>query len=278
MSVWTDLGKQVGALTDNKNAKLALSAFIISTLVIAVLLSIFSLRYDAGKLTFAVPDSYATWFGIIYILLFIAGWFILYLLNTKDNTDVYSEVREKLKGGWIVTFEANHGPTSNQAIVPQRVVACKIEINQVEKLEISFNITKNPMFEDDASSRIKDIGIRYGDDGGYVMFYYYKATRKLQTHIAKDILAENNNADRDQVEVEVFGRITFDKPTDGGIIDKMTGHWYDLNGNTSRLYAFLDQRTIAEVKKKPFEPMQLSQVPIHERYFDSDMGVVTFTR
>ena len=35
---------------------------------------------------------------------------------------------------------------------------------------------------------------------------------------------------------------------------------------------------VANISKEKFEPMRLSQVPVHQKNFDADMGGVEFTR
>lgn len=70
----------------------------------------------------------------------------------------------------------------------------------------------------------------------------------------------------------------FEKPANKNVVTEMSGEWFDLNGNTSRLLALLDLQKIAAIQNQPFEPMKLSEVPIHTHYFDARMGMVHFRR
>jgi hypothetical protein len=263
---------------ENKSTRLAIASVIISTVLIACVLAIVSLGYNNGGWYFAVPDEFKFAFVIAYLVLFVADWFILYLLNSKDATDVYSEVREHLVGQWIATYDANQGPESRQIVVPTRAVGCFITVNPEQKLEMAFRIRDNPIFKDDDRQTIKDVAIRYNDTGGYTMFYYYTGHRGIQPQIAMHILPEEGRNRADEVEVEIFGHVTFDKPLRGHVVDQMNGTWFDLNGNVSRLFAFLDQKTVSKIRNENFSPLRLSQVPIHQKNFDADMGTIKFNR
>jgi hypothetical protein len=258
-----------------RNAKLALAALVISTLLVACALAIVSVSYQNGW-KIDVPQSFKLAFVIAYFVIFVASWFILYLLNSKDATDVYSEVREYLKGAWVVSYQESHGPVSSSMIVPKRASPCQISINPENlKLELIFKISNNPIFQDEEKQRIRDVGFRYNEEGGYTMFYYYTGQRTIHSSIAASIIADG---DPSEITIEIFGRVTFAKPSASERVDSMSGHWYDLNGNISRLFALLDVKKVAEIKGETFAPTRLLDVPIHRKYFDADMGEVDFTR
>ncbi|HND78802.1 MAG TPA: hypothetical protein PLN79_16060, partial [bacterium] len=61
-------------------------------------------------------------------------------------------------------------------------------------------------------------------------------------------------------------------------IKNIEGRWFDLNGNSSRLMALLDAKLTANIRKENFQRMRLSEVPIHQKYFDADMGSIEFSR
>jgi hypothetical protein len=258
-----------------RNAKLALAALIISTLLVACALAIVSVSYQNGW-KIDVPQSFKLAFVIAYFVIFVASWFILYLLNSKDAADVYSEVRGYLEGAWVVSYQESRGPVSTSIVVPRRASPCQISINPENlKLELVFKIANNPIFQDDERQRIRDVGFRYNEEGGYTMFYYYTGQRAIHSNIAESIISEN---DPSEIAVEIFGRVTFSKPKSGEHVDTMSGNWYDLNGNISRLFALLDLKKVAEIKGETFSSMRLSDVPFHKKYFDADMGIVEFTR
>jgi hypothetical protein len=261
-------------LTDNKNARLAIASFVISTLVTAVAILIVSFSYDDKGIHFSVPSQLSIAFVVAYLIMFVASWFILYLLNARDNVDIYTEVRKNLRGDWTVTYAANKGPVSDMEIIPARSSPCAIDVNQEQKLVMIFKIIKNPVFADDEGQIIRDVAVRYNDEGGYTLLYYYKAERSLQASIAQSLVPDGVH-DVSSIEIEIFGHLKFTKPPDDEKVKHIEGHWFDLNGNVSRLFGLLDLRTTAAYKK---EPMRLSQVPIHQKNFDADMGIVTFDR
>jgi hypothetical protein len=261
---------------ETRSAKLAFSALIISTLLVACAIAIVSVSYNNGW-KIEIPQSFKLAFVIAYFIFFVASWFILYLLTSKDASDVYSEVRELLKGAWVVTYQESHGPVSTSVVVPKRTTACLISINPENlKLELVFQVKDNPVFKDDEKQQIRDVGFRYNEEGGYTMFYYFTGQRTVHSHVSESIISEG---DPTEISVEIFGRVTFGKPGLGRpVVTAMSGHWYDLNGNVSRLFALLDMKKVAEIKGTNFEPMRLSDVPVHPKYFDADMGEVAFNR
>jgi hypothetical protein len=259
-----------------RSAKLAIAALIISTLLVGAALSIVSVSYDENGWKVDVPSSFKLAFVIAYFIIFVASWFILYLLNAKDATDIYSEVRELLKGSWVVTYQESHGPVSSWIVAPRRATSCQILINPENlKLELVFKIKDNPIFSDLDSQRIRDVGFRYNEEGGYTMLYYYTGQRTINANISESIVSDG---DRSEIAVEIFGHVTFAKPGTNQTVTSMSGHWYDLNGNINRLFALLDMKKVAEIRREEFSPMRLSDVPIHQKYFDADMGTVEFTR
>jgi|GEM_PF-5427722 len=276
MSIITAVPDGILKLTNNKNARLAVASFVISTLVTAVALLIVSFSYDDKGFHFSVPSQLSIAFVVAYLIMFIASWFILYLLNAKDNEDIYTEVRKNLQGDWTVTYAANKGPVSGVEVVPARSAPCTIDVNQEQKLIMKYRIHKNPIFLDDEGQIVRDVAVRYNEEGGYTLLYYYKAERSLQPPIVQSLVP--NGGDPSVVEIEVFGHLKFSKPADEDKVRQIEGHWYDLNGNVSRLFALLDLKIAAAYRKEQFQPVLLSQVPIHQTNFDADMGIVTFAR
>jgi hypothetical protein len=277
MGIVTGVTDGVLKLTDNnKNARLAIASFVISALVIAFAILIVSFSYDDKGFHFSIPNQLSIAFVVAFLIMFIASWFILYLLNAKDNEDIYTEVRKNLRGDWTVTYSANKGPLSGAEVVPTRTTPCTIDVNQEQKLIMIYRIHMNPIFVDDEGQVIRDVAVRYNEEGGYTLLYYYKAERGLPASIVSSLIP--SETDTSVIEVEIFGHLKFSKPDDQDKVRHIEGHWYDLNGNVSRLFALLDLKTAAAYRKEQFQPMKLSQVPIHQTNFDADMGVVTFTR
>lgn len=139
-----------------------------------------------------------------------------------------------------------------------------------------FSIKNHPIFADEDKQIIKNIAIRHNEDGGYNMLFYYATPRTLQPSFANYIMPEAGQANSDTVEIEVFGHLNFNNEKIS--VKKIQGRWFDLNGNSSRLIALLDTKLIADIRKENFQKMRLSEVPIHQKYFDADMGYIEFSR
>lgn len=276
MSLPAEIWRNLTPFVSDKNARIAVSAIVIAALATGVLAFIFGFKYVGGAITFSINNEHAIGFGLIFIILFISVWFILYVTGTNDANDVYSEVRENLQGLWLVTYQAKRG-AELETTTPIHAVGCKIEINALKKLELVFNISSNPIFVND-DSRIRDVAIRYSENGGYTMFYYYKVSRQLHAPIARHLLPEDDSPNIGQVELEIFGHLRFDKPAPDETVKKITGRWYDLNGNSSRLITFVEQTQSADAKGEAFTPIQLSKVSIGTNSLDADMGTVEFSR
>lgn len=139
-----------------------------------------------------------------------------------------------------------------------------------------FAIRNHPIFTDEGKQIIKDIAIRHNEDNGYNILFYYATERTIQPNFASYILPEIGQATADTVAIEVFGHLTFNYDTRS--IKNIEGRWFDLNGNSSRLMALLDAKLTANIRKENFQRMRLSEVPIHQKYFDADMGSIEFSR
>jgi hypothetical protein len=129
---------------DARSAKLAIAALVITTLLVAAALAIVSVSYDNTGWKFTVPPNFKLAFVIAYFIIFVASWFILYLLNAKDATDIYSEVRELLKGTWVVTYQETHGPVSSSIIAPKRASPRNFDKSGKFKTRVSFRNQGQP--------------------------------------------------------------------------------------------------------------------------------------
>lgn len=272
-----DILKQLLGFIENKSVRLGVAAWVISTAVIAVAAALVGLTYNHG-FDFEMSSQFKLAFVIAYIILFFAAWFIISLLNSDMGKDVYSEVRERIEGSWVVTYSETHGPVSTRPVMMRRTTKCTISINPEQKLEMGFSIEGHPLFKDNTRQGIKDVAIRYGENGDYVMMYYYTTKLQTKSDVSTYVLPEDGRPRTDEIELEVFGHVTFERPRGRDKVTQMSGNWFDLNGNISRIVALLDQKQVAEIRGEPFKPMKLSQVPIHDKYFDADMGSVEFSR
>lgn len=129
MSLLNDASGVILRWTDNRNARLGLCSLVLSGLAVAIMFLITAVTYDQNGLQFNPKDSYRLASVITFLLLFVASWFILYLLSAKDATDVYSEVRQALDGNWIVAYEQATGPASKEIVSPRQLTACTIEVS-----------------------------------------------------------------------------------------------------------------------------------------------------
>lgn len=265
----------VAGMFDTRNLRIAIAALILASALIAGCTTILSIDFGGGVIRFDIPEGARIFLLVSYPLSFFVIWFLMYVQNRKDAEDIYSKIRDRIKGSWLVQYEAHIGPISGKKIVEDRVIGCNITVSPTDyKLELRFDIFNNPIFSDQEGNIIKEVTIRYDENGKYVMIYYFSAIRTIKSDISVDIIPESGSSNSAELEVNIFGRVVFDRPAADGVITDMSGRWYDLNGNVCRLLAFLEERE----KKEGFEPMKLSDVPMNQRYFDADMGAVRFRR
>lgn len=275
MGTITETGAAIAKFTD-KYARMGISAFIISTLLLIVCVLITSFKYDASGMQFAVPQQLSFAFILAYLILFVGSWFVLYILQMKSGVDVYDDVRRNLTGDWNVNYAPRVGPRSKSTIIGSRNVPCNIAMGGDKKLTMNFKIKGHPFFADDQSQTIRDVAVRYNDDGGFTMMYYYKSDRELKEEASRFLKADTG-AHLSVIDIEVFGRLTFSKNAGQERVTVISGNWYDLNGNMSRLYALQDLLlSSGDIEK--FGPIALSQIPIHQENFDADMGTVNYSR
>lgn len=270
---------KITLLLENKSTKVAVLSLIIATVIIFIILLLLNaIKIDpqSNLPEISLSGNLQLFAACFYLTLFFLIWFILYLQSSKEGVDVYAQVREKLAGYWVVTYSANTGPLSEKIVMPPRTIPCEIRINDSKKLEMIFSIKDHPIFADEDRQIIKNIAIRHNEEAGYNMLFYYVTKRTLQPSFASYIVPEAGQANSDTVEIEAFGQLTFN--IENRSVKKIQGRWFDLNGNNSRLIALLDTKLITDIRNENFQKMRLSEVPIHQKYFDADMGSIEFLR
>lgn len=260
-----------GMLTE-KAARLAASALLLSIVMILVAAAIVSGQiYDGHSWHLNIPQEDQKYFLPGFVSTFIAIWFILYIQTEKAITDIYSVIREKMTGMWLVTYAADPGILPGSVNVPERKVSCEIQVDVLGKLQFVFTILNNPIFENQKDQAIRDVAIRQNDQGGFTIFYYYQTKRELRRDVA-ELLRDKNR----EIELEIFGRLSFPNPGDKRKVSQMVGNWYDLNGNIMRIFTVVDLKNVADIRKEAFDPIPLSEVPILQKHYDADMGTTVF--
>jgi len=258
---------------DNRNARLGLASVVLATLLVLVPVALTSeFTCCSSGFKFSMPDPYRFAYVIVYFIGVFAIWFILYLMSSKDATDVYSEVRNLLKGGWIVSYKAAQSEVP--AILMQDVgrTTCQIIVTASKKLRIKFfDSEEGGIVRPDDEHIVSDVAVRYGDDSRYVMFYYGKFARTLIPEVARLIAPASEGEDTSHINVEYFARVTF--APDDGTVKEMSGDWYDLNGNASRLMSII---AAARQKKDAFQPIRLRDAPVSRENFSAKIGFITF--
>jgi hypothetical protein len=196
----------------------------------------------------------------------------------RSGSDVYRDVGKGLVGQWAVRYEVNFGEKPLQTVGGSRTVGCYISMSPLEGLELRLDMKDDPLHTGVEEVVIRDVALRYNEVGGFTMFYYYRGTISIWPHVAQSVVGDAENRRPDEVAIEYFGLVRFDKPTVDGVVRKMKGTWYDLNGNITRLLTLLDAKKTAHIKETHFEPMRLSEVLVQQKSLAADMGLVEFNR
>ena len=276
--MWDAIKTTFGALLSSKSIKIAIGSLVISVVVFAVILTIFGFNLVGGTAP-SGPPSGARDAGLsgAFILFFMVVWFLLYVQTNREADDVYSRVRERLKGGWSVTYEASNGPARPNIFTVPLVIACEIHVNpDNKKLELVFDIQNNPVYES-GKQIITSVAIRHDIGNRYDLFYYYEGRRKLRDSVGRYLVPTASSLMTDGLDVEIFGILRFEE-TAGRTISKLTGEWFDLNGKVTQIFALVDEVNAAVVRKETFAPVELSAVDIHLGNFSAKMGKIEFTR
>lgn len=236
-------------------AKLAATSFVISALSTVLLWIIF-----AGSLHIAGDSWHATvshlgiipasLFVALFLILFFVTWFILYIGYKKEAEDIYSYLREKIKGNWIAEYDFVSG---GKIVYPTRPKSrFEFIITPDKKIEMYFNPEDNTLFSD-AEQNISVISLRNPSANKFTLIYYYNKNRSLTPEMLQWIEPEGGlTPDPSRIEIEVFGILNFEEPN-AGEIKKMSGSWYDLNGNMKILGNLLREKAISELNDTNFK-------------------------
>jgi hypothetical protein len=270
-------------LFKNLTARLAATAFALSTAIIVVVFVLFagSLSVGGNDWKLEVQNLRGLTSAImagIFITMYFVIWFILYIQYTKEAEDVYSRLREKIVGTWVASFEYNVG---GQKVFTQNTPTAIFEftINMQRKLEMKFDPKDNILFND-TDQTINHISLRHIADNKYSMVYYYINKRTLKSDWSKYIMTENGGPMRDvgKFEIEALGILTFEEPSGKDGITTMSGSWYDLNGSMRQLGMLMREVTRAEAREE-LRTFQVKMSDFIEMQGTSAlMGDVEFTR
>jgi hypothetical protein len=211
---------------------------------------------------------------VLFLLSFVVIWFLLYSQFANEAGDLYSDLRKKLVGNWKVQYELTPGQRvlSQWGRLPE--MTCAIALNPVQKLEIHYDVSDNPLFEN-AREVIQAISLTHDVANRYWLSYYYKMDRTVSSKLSKILRNEGSDHPRTQLEVEVFANLRFEDARTKQPLEEFEGQWYDLNGNLIRLFALAPEFEKPENKDKYF---RLSDARVDRENFVALMGNIKFKR
>lgn len=266
----------------SKSVGLAFVAFLLSVLTALVAYFIFAftgggLNKDGKVLSFgAIPISLQMLVFVVFLFSFVLIWFQLYVQYNREAEDIYSRLREKLVGTWQVRYDLY--PEQNRHVFDQVPTGiCEIAVNEsTKKLEILFEIEKDPIFEN-GKQIIRTIALRHEAENRYSMSYYYKMVLGLNQIISQHLIMESNGAPQTELQIEIFATLSFEDAGPKGQVGKISGEWFDLNGNIIRLFSLVSEMKEHEGEDKLFKK-KLSDAVITRDNFAASMGEIGFSR
>src|SRR5258708_8805 len=266
----------------SKSVTLAFVALILATLIAAAEFLLFS--FNGGQAgssgsTFEFAH-FSRSFQLIVIGSLVFGfvliWFLLYVQYNREAEDIYSQLREKLVGVWQVKYELTPGQNGQSPWDPAPVIICKIAINPAtKKLEILFDLDQHPIFTG-KTQVIQTISLSHLSENKYSMSYYYKETQDLTPAVSLHVLAEDGQNSRPDIAIEIFAALTFEDLSTTKEVKRISGEWFDLNGNLIRLFSLISELKEHEKDDKIFR-RKLSDAIIHRDNFAALMGEITFS-
>jgi hypothetical protein len=164
----------------NVTSQLAATAFTLSLLCVFVVWILFasSLNIVGKQFSFQLTQLGilpAVAFISLFFLMFFVVWFILYIQYMKEAEDIYSHLREKLKGKWTAYYDYT---IAGHFIFPTRPRSdFDFKINQNKKLEMAFDPEDNILFSN-VNQNISQISLRHVDSNRYTLTYYISEKRK----------------------------------------------------------------------------------------------------
>jgi hypothetical protein len=268
----------------SKSVTLAFVALVIAVLVASVTYFIFSFAGgEAGKNSKALFETIPVTLQLlvfgVFLLAFVAVWFMLYVQYVREAEDIYSRLREKLTGSWQVKYELYPGQNRNPAFDYVPSIVCDVAVNEAtKKLEIHFDIKDHPLFED-GKQIIQTIALRHESENRYSMSYYYKMARGLNPLLATHILKDDTDEKQTDLLVEIFATLIFEDVKPKEKVKLIKGEWFDLNGNLIRLFSLVSE--IKEHQDPDSDRIfrkKLSDAEITRDNFAALMGEINFSR
>jgi hypothetical protein len=257
-----------------------IAAYAITTTCLAIFLLAWG--YPLSQLT--NPDSTSASSGvrhlaaIVYLPVFVLVWFIFYLQINSERDDMYSGIRKKLSGHYMVTYEASNGPNRPAVLEPALQVPCEIRINpENKKLELVFRVKDNPIYTDDEDT-VSAVALRYDLGNKYELFYCLNTNRQLKDVVTDYIVEDQSFSQEKGIEVRAFGLLRFEAGLDKDKIKSLKGEWFDLNGRVTQIFALLDEINQTRVKQEKFSKKSLLQIAITPDNFYALMGNIEFER
>jgi hypothetical protein len=262
----------------SKSVSLAVVALILSIVIAGVafiLLSVVSAKLSKDpnlQLAASIPIVIRLFVLGLFISAFICIWFLLYMQYNKEAEDIYSILRKKLVGKWNAGYEIYPGQFGDVGFKPNAIADIIID-SVTKKLEISFKVQPNPILSD-GDQVVRMVALLDESNNKYMLSYYLKSTYRLNNLVAQHLLNDDSKTSVDKLLVEVFAKLSFEN-TD--VIDKMTGEWFDLNGNLIKLYALLPEIEVHRDDEKVFHK-KFSEAKVTHANFSALMGTISYTR
>jgi hypothetical protein len=269
-----------GLLTKSKTTQIAAASLAISIVFYAVVLVIFGLKAGSGGLTFPVDIGLTTRLALVggFALVFVMLWFFLYVQNIREAEDVYSIMRDKLKGGWNIQYEATNGPDSKGLFDKPVIVPCAMVVNPGNlKLEITIDVDENPVWEGGVQT-ITNVSLRHDIGNRYNMVYYFKGQRKLKERANRYLIPDNDYSPSKGIEIEIFSILTFEDRANEKRVGLLEGEWYDLNGRITEVFALVDELKKEAAQRRESPIRKITDVVIDRRNFSARMGKISFKR
>jgi hypothetical protein len=213
---------------------------------------------------------------VTFVLLFFLIWFILHLTTQREGEDIYSVLRDKLVGTYSIYYEIRNGPKKpNLAPTPHQSTAAIGLDEETRKLVLIFNTRNHQIFEDSERQTVDAVSLRRDTATSCTLTYYISGKR----HIKKDFggAVVYGNGPLDAIDIEIFGNLSFSAPRGAKHISSMKGHWFDLNGNLTRLFSlYEDYRTNFEKGVVPELDFHKAHIGSHN--FSALMGDIEYRR
>ncbi|TXN17269.1 hypothetical protein FV219_00530 [Methylobacterium sp. WL122] len=273
----SELFKFLSNVTKTKSRATALFSLVISTSITTIIYFITAIASGAisNKSMDFFLNGVGTWGAValvcVYIFLFVSIWTVTYILEQNDAEDLYTWVRKLMLGTWDVRYPVRRSSADEDLAEHDPRATCYIYINDyTKKLEMRFALNNDRIWAD-RSQIIGLISMKNIVQNEYAMTYYFKGTRKLTDQAACHISPEITGKDPSLVEVEIMGCLEF-KASRGTQIESMNGHWFDLNGNVTRVYLLVQE---SDVSPKPYKK-KLSEIEIPGEFAFCPRGKIFF--